>query len=141
MYRNLPTNRTPNDEKPTNENGRIKNSSSCNFCRLKKTKCIYTNNGLCQQCIKHNQVCKSDPQKKRGPKSSKKVTDSNTQSNANRDLQTVREAFFQFRNGNQQLLLDLIQEFMTNGNWVDNERTLTNLIINRNLDENPELNQ
>ncbi|CAG8535245.1 9271_t:CDS:1, partial [Scutellospora calospora] len=128
-------------EKPTNENGRKNNSSSCNVCRLKKKRCIYTSNGSCQQCIKHNQDCIFGPQKKRGPKSSKNVTGSSTQSNANRDLQTVREAIFQFRSGNRQSLLDLIQDVLTNRNWFDNEQILINLFINRNSNRTPEFNQ
>ncbi|CAG8522711.1 921_t:CDS:1 [Scutellospora calospora] len=122
-----------NDEKSTNENVRTKNSQSCDYCRHKRVKCNYKSGVQCSECIKYNEVCTSKPPKKRGPKA-KNETDSSTQSNANRDL---RSSILQFKNGNKQPLFDLIEEALTNEHCVDNERILSNLIINENLSGNP----
>ncbi|CAG8782755.1 30913_t:CDS:1, partial [Racocetra persica] len=128
--------KNPNDKQPIPDNNRIKNTASCNFCRQKKVKCNYLNDGRCRQCINHNIECKSDPQKKRGPKGPEKETGSNTPSRVRTNL---------FENGStlRSLIQNLSNSNLFENSLTDNERTLLNLvqallnlILTRNLNRN-----
>ncbi|CAG8488887.1 5452_t:CDS:1 [Dentiscutata erythropus] len=123
----------PNDDKqPASGNKITKNSSSCNFCREKKVRCVYLSGGRCKQCINHNRECISDPQKKRGPKGPKKAAGSSTLYRTNLNLESLGEAFLRSLEDGQ-ALQTLIQETRSNMNafgislTTNNEQTLPNL--------------
>ncbi|CAG8473450.1 12581_t:CDS:1 [Dentiscutata heterogama] len=138
MFQNSSTksskNNHPNDDKqPASGNKRTKNSSSCNFCREKKVKCVYLSGGRCRLCINNNRECISNPQKKRGPKGLKKATGSSTPSKTRSNLETLGAAFLRSLSGNGQPLETLIQETRSNINSygislaANNEQTLPSL--------------
>ncbi|CAG8708616.1 hypothetical protein C2G38_2264551 [Gigaspora rosea] len=113
MHQNSSTNRSkknPNDKQPTFGKNRTKNTASCNYCRVKKVKCLYLSCGNCQQCLDNNRECISDEQKKRGPpKGSKKATGSST---SPRDLEILGGKFLRCLREGGQNLQTLVQETM-----------------------------
>ncbi|CAG8510771.1 5773_t:CDS:2 [Racocetra fulgida] len=138
MTRNTSSNgskKNPNDEQPMPRNNRTKNTSSCNYCRINKVRCDYLRDGRCRQCINHNRICISDPQKKRGPKG-KKAPGSSIKSRE-KNLQNLGEAFLRSIRGGSQDLDDLVRETRSqnrtlneNSSRINNSESMLSPAIN-----------